>query len=266
MSVPARAPRTQAQRRDEMRKALLDAAVASLVELGFARTTTLEVQRRAGVSRGALLHHFPSKAQLLVATIAHLAEMRGRDLKQRAAELPAGPARIDAVLELLWESFAGPMFQVAIELRAAARTDPELRSALTPAERLVRDGIIHQTTALFGGDVASRPGYAVAVDLTLHLMIGAATTACLHGEEARVAMLIHHWKSLFPTLVAREPATTTRPASIPTEVDGGTWGYGGRDRPPSEDAEGVRNSADAARVGPTQGSSIAARPRRDDVR
>jgi AcrR family transcriptional regulator len=120
---PARAPRTQAQRRDEMRHALLEAAVDSLVELGFARTTTLEVQRRAGVSRGALLHHFPSKAELLVATIAHLAERRGRDLKQRSLSLPTGPARVDAVLDLLWESFAGPMFQVAISM-ARSRSSP----------------------------------------------------------------------------------------------------------------------------------------------
>ncbi len=208
VTLPARAPRTQAQRRDEMRKALLDAAVASLIELGFARTTTLEVQRKAGVSRGALLHHFPSKAQLLVATIAHLAEMRGRDLKQRSADLPTGAARTGAVLDLLWECFAGPMFQVAIELRAAARTDTELRAALTPVERVVRERIIHQATAMFGKEVAARPGYAVAVDLTLHLMIGAATTACLHGEEVRVETLIGHWKSLFPLLLNHDETET----------------------------------------------------------
>src|SRR5688572_25187232 len=103
----ARAPRTQQQRRDETRRALLDAAVESLIEVGFARTTTLEVQRRADVSRGALLHHFPSKAELLVAAIAHLAEMRAIELKRLSSELPAdrgaaggktGDARTDAVL------------------------------------------------------------------------------------------------------------------------------------------------------------------------
>jgi len=73
-----RLPRTQQQRREETRRALLDAAVESLIEVGFARTTTLEVQRRADVSRGALLHHFPSKAELLVAAVDHLAEMRAK--------------------------------------------------------------------------------------------------------------------------------------------------------------------------------------------
>src|SRR3954470_14576480 len=88
MPEPARAPRTQQQRRDETRRALLDAAVQSLIEVGFARTTTLEVQRRAQVSRGALLHHFPSKAELLVAAIDHLAEIRARELKAFASQLP----------------------------------------------------------------------------------------------------------------------------------------------------------------------------------
>src|SRR6476661_5018637 len=88
MPEPARAPRTQQQRRDETRRALLDAAVESLIEVGFARTTTLEVQRRADVSRGALLHHFPSKAELLVAAVDHLAEMRAREMKAFASQLP----------------------------------------------------------------------------------------------------------------------------------------------------------------------------------
>src|ERR1043165_9988837 len=86
--MPVRAPRTQQQRRDETRRALLDAAVESLIEVGFARTTTLEVQRRADVSRGALLHHFPSKAELLVAAVDHLAEMRARELKALSSQLP----------------------------------------------------------------------------------------------------------------------------------------------------------------------------------
>src|SRR5258705_13539848 len=100
---PVRAPRTQQQRREETRRALLDAAVESLIEVGFARTTTLEVQRRAEVSRGALLHHFPSKAELLVAAVAHLAEMRAKELKQLSVGLPEGRARTDAVLGLLWQ-------------------------------------------------------------------------------------------------------------------------------------------------------------------
>lgn len=207
--MPVRAaPRTQQQRRDETRRALLDAAVESLIEVGFARTTTLEVQRRADVSRGALLHHFPSKAELLVAAVAHLAEMRARELKVLASGLPEGHARTDAVLGLLWQCFSGTFFQVAMELRTAARTDPELRPVLAAAELQLRDGIVAQARTLFGKDVAEHPGLSRALDLTLQLMIGAAMTAVLHDDK-RLDALIDDWKALFPTVLAQGAAVTT---------------------------------------------------------
>jgi AcrR family transcriptional regulator len=215
MPEAARAPRTQQQRRDETRRALLDAAVESLIEVGFARTTTLEVQRRADVSRGALLHHFPSKAELLVAAVDHLAEMRARELKQLASVLPeerAGRARTDAVIGLLWQCFSGTFFQVTMELRTAARTDPELRPVLVVAERQLRDRIFAQSRTLFGKDVAEHPGLERALDLTLQLMIGAAMSSVLHKEDAHMDALIDDWKALFPTVLATAgTAATKRP-------------------------------------------------------
>lgn len=202
MSTSAKVGRQQ-QRSDETRRVVLDAAVHSLTELGFAKTTTLEVQRRAGVSRGALLHHFPSKADLIAAAIAHLATMRGLELKDKEARLPtsSGAERIGAAIDLLWESFSGPLFYVAMDLRAASRTDEECRSVLTEVERDIRDRILYQSRRLFGAEVASHPGFGRALDMTLQFMIGAAMTAILHREEVRVAALIEDWKRLFPTLL-----------------------------------------------------------------
>jgi len=239
MPEAARAPRTQQQRRDETRRALLDAAVESLIEVGFARTTTLEVQRRANVSRGALLHHFPSKAELLVAAIAHLAEMRAVELKRLSAELPAdgkasaaaaaaaaaagapgASARTDAVLGLLWQCFSGTFFQVAMELRTAARTDPELRPVLASAERVLRDGILAQARTLFGKEVAEHPGLPRALDLTLQLMIGAAMSAVLHGGDKRLDELIDDWKAMFPTVLAHcaAPMRSTQTRTDPQKT------------------------------------------------
>jgi AcrR family transcriptional regulator len=219
---PVRVPRTQQQRREETRRALLDAAVESLIEVGFARTTTLEVQRRADVSRGALLHHFPSKAELLVAAVDHLAEMRARELKSLSSQLPpentdpgdgavrrghgehgpGGDARTGAVLDLLWQCFSGTFFKVSMELRTAARTDPELRRVLTVAERSLRDRIVAQSRTLFGRAVAEHTGLERALHLTLQLMIGAAMSAVLHGETSHLDDLIEDWKMLFPLVLA----------------------------------------------------------------
>ena len=212
-----RLPRTQQQRREETRRALLDAAVESLIEVGFARTTTLEVQRRAEVSRGALLHHFPSKAELLVAAVDHLAEMRAKEMKAFASQLPpertpdhaaeadttpGADARTDAVLTLLWQCFSGTFFQVSMELRTAARTDPELRGVLIIAERSLRDRIVAQSRSLFGKAVAEHPGLERTLDLTLQLMIGAAMSSVLHGDTSGLDALIDDWKALFPVVLA----------------------------------------------------------------
>lgn len=192
-----KARRTQAERRDETRRQILDATVACLIELGYARTSTLEVQKRAAVSRGALLHHFPSKAVLLVAAVRHLAELRGTELSARAAALPHGGDRVDAVMDLLWESSTGPLFYVSMELRTAARTDPELREVLADEDRRLRRDILHVSRALFGEAIASKPGFDEALELSVNLMMGAGMNAVLHERHARIDALLSKWKRCF---------------------------------------------------------------------
>src|ERR1700752_4004364 len=114
-----RPPRTQQQRREETRRALLDAAVESLIQVGFARTTTLEVQRRAEVSRGALLHHFPSRAELLVAAVVELFNAQ-RDVVTPAVRRAQQIGSIDAGIDVLWQSFNSPLAVAIDELWSAA--------------------------------------------------------------------------------------------------------------------------------------------------
>jgi len=205
MPVVAKPSRTQKERRDETRRCLLNATIESLVEVGFRKTTTTEVQRRAGVSRGALLHHFPSKTGLIAAAVRYLAELRGRQIKELSAQLPEGSARIGAVIDLLWESFSGQLFCVAMELRSAARTDDELRAVLLEVERDVRDRIVHQTRQLLGPEIADRPGFELAIDMSLQFMIGAAMTTMLHGESVQTRELLEQWKLQFSLLLDVSP-------------------------------------------------------------
>jgi hypothetical protein len=103
------------------------------------------------------------------------------------------------VIGLLWQCFSGTFFQVAMELRTAARTDPELRPVLASAERVLRDGIVAQARTLFGKEVAEHPGLERALDLTLQLMIGAPCPQSPHGGS-RPRRSIDDWKALFPAV------------------------------------------------------------------
>ena len=113
-----------------MREALLDAAVDSLVERGFARTTTTEVARRAGFSLGALLHHFPTKTELLVGAVEHVVTRRQDEFRKSMANLRDDVDRLDAAIDLLWAAFDGPTFRAWVELWVGSRTDAQLSDAV----------------------------------------------------------------------------------------------------------------------------------------
>ena len=141
------APRTRREERTATSRArILDAAVTCLVESGYAGATTLRIQARAGVSRGRLLHHFPSRDALLVAASRHLAVERLNSSGQRAEGLAGlAPAeRLDRGIELMWATFSEPHFWAAVELWTAARThdDPETlgRAERALAELSVQEG------------------------------------------------------------------------------------------------------------------------------
>src|SRR5205823_12845827 len=88
LSATAAPRRAQAERRAETRGRLLDATLECLAELGYAGTTATEVVRRAGLSRGAQVHHFPTKAELVVAAVEHLFQRRHEEFRQAFADLP----------------------------------------------------------------------------------------------------------------------------------------------------------------------------------
>src|ERR1700761_590752 len=115
-TAPPRARRSQAERSATTRQALLDATVACLVEDGYANTTTSRVSERAGLSRGAHLHHFQTRQALLAAAMEYLAARRGEHLLEAAERLPPGPERLAERLDLLWEGYASPLYQAALDL------------------------------------------------------------------------------------------------------------------------------------------------------
>src|SRR3954454_4839854 len=95
----------QEERTRAMRQRLLDATVECLVEFGWSGTSTTLVSQRAGVSRGAQLHHFPTKADLVLAAVEHLSDARREELRAAATDLPTGRRRTRAVLEMLATHF-----------------------------------------------------------------------------------------------------------------------------------------------------------------
>jgi AcrR family transcriptional regulator len=133
--------RTQAERSAAMRTRLLDATVECLVSFGYAGTTTHKVAEIAGVTRGAQVHHFRSKQDLVVAAIEHLAEQRTQAAVRDIGRVETIADPVSTVLDYLWHSHQGPVFVATLELWVAARTDEVLAAQIERVEPIVNGAL-----------------------------------------------------------------------------------------------------------------------------
>jgi AcrR family transcriptional regulator len=211
VSTTVRVP--QEERTRAMRQRLLDATVECLVERGWSGTSTTLVSRRAGVSRGAQLHHFRTKKDLVLAAVEHLSEARGEELLNAAANLPRGRRRTRAVLEMLADHFTGPVFSAALELWVAARTDESLRAAVGPLEQRIGRETHRHTVELLGFD-ESAPGVRELVQATLDLVRGLGLANTITDDTARRRRILDEWAKVLDATVpaARRTPRTGRGA------------------------------------------------------
>jgi AcrR family transcriptional regulator len=173
-----RTRRTQAERRAHTHAALLDATIDCLVERGYSRTSTNDIIRIAGVSRGALLHHFASKAELLGAAAERVFEGCELEFREAFAALPVEQRTLERAVEQLWTIFRSPRYDAALELMVASRTDAELRAVLVAVmERFERSvaadfGMLFPATAASAGLAIVRFAFAVLDGAALSADLG----------------------------------------------------------------------------------------------
>jgi AcrR family transcriptional regulator len=192
----------QEERTRAMRARLMEATVELLVERGFAGTSTTLVSERAGVSRGAQLHHFPTKNDLVVAAVEHVTDVRGAELAAAAERgLPRGARRTRAVLELLADHFTSPVFTAALELWVAARTDESLRAAVVPLEQRVGRQTHRMTVELLGAD-ESRTGVRELVQATLDLVRGLGLADTITDDTDRRRRILDRWAAALDQALA----------------------------------------------------------------
>ncbi len=196
--------RWQKRKAAATRNLILDAAADCLVEGGYARLTTVEVLKRANVSRGAMHHHFASRAELVSALIDHVLRKRlDRFLSDYLAALrDSDPENaIEIATGVHWDSMKTPEFTAYLELVIAARTDPELSALLVPAtQAFEREWIGEVERAIPHWDGASQAmllANDIAAAMHLGLVINRPFIADPARRKAVRAALVDMVKTIF---------------------------------------------------------------------
>jgi len=204
-AVATRRRRTQAERSAATQAQLLDATIECLAEVGYARTTTAVVAERAGVSRGAQLHHFPTKADLVTHAMERVFDRRREEFVGAIVMLPEGLDRAAAAVDLLWAMVSGPTFYAWLELTVAARTDPELRPRVAQLGERFIEMVRRTFLELFPAPPNPSPLYEAVPTFVFALIDGLALQQLHATDQEQVRNVLDALKTLAPLAFAPAP-------------------------------------------------------------
>lgn len=188
--APVQGP--QQDRSRATRARLLEAAIACLAEVGYPASTVAVVAERAGVSRGAAQHHFPTRDDLFTAAVEHVTRERADELRRKFAAVPGGRPSVAQVVDVTFALFSGAMFRAALALWVAAAAEPHLHEQVVPLEaRLGRQ--LHRTVVELLGADEDRPGVREIIQATLDLARGLGLANLLTDDSQRRRRIAAVW-------------------------------------------------------------------------
>jgi AcrR family transcriptional regulator len=186
--------RTQQQRREETVARLLDASIATISEVGYARASAAVICKRAEVSDGALFRHFDTMGDFMAATAYEVMRRQLDEFTKRVAEIPSDAPALEAALSILRDVTANPTNTVMYELLIAARTDDKLKATLQRVLEQYRAKIYDVAQALPGSDAFPEETFPVVVAMLTNVFDGAAIVRAVLPqpdiEAGRIPLLV----------------------------------------------------------------------------
>lgn len=185
--------RTQQQRREETVARLLDAAIDTIIEVGYAKASAAVIAKRAKVSDGALFRHFPTMSDFMAATAREVARRQLELGSKLGADIAAEQPPLPAQLRILRDIAGSDTNTVWHELLMAARTDEKLRAALQTVLAEYIASIYEIAKGAPGMEQLPEDVFAVMLTIAINTFDGAAMVRrvlpMLELEDARIEML-----------------------------------------------------------------------------
>lgn len=189
--------RTQDQRSAKTRQMLLAATVQSLMEVGYANTSTAGIAKRAGVSRGAQTHHYPGKMDLIIAATEEMFANFAGELEGLAGELRAGRLSYDVFFDSIFDGVLnGDWFYSSLEIIVAARGDEDLRRHLAPLILDLHERFEANWSRTFVAVAPDVVTSRVAMNLVMNVFRGMAVQAVLRRDDAYFQEMLSALKTI----------------------------------------------------------------------
>ncbi len=171
------------------RARILGEALRLFAEQGYVASTNPVIAAAAGLTRGAMLYHFPTRESLVAAAVAHIQERRRALFEEAAAGAPHGADRTDHAIDCYWRLLRDPAFIAFDELERAARTDAELAALIRPAQEAFDRAQVSETMfdLVQGG---ASPRLQASRDLARFMLEGLARARLAYDGEARTQRLL----------------------------------------------------------------------------
>ncbi|MDP1630780.1 MAG: helix-turn-helix domain-containing protein [Caulobacter sp.] len=168
---------------------ILEEAVRVIAEQGYAATTNAAVAEAAGITRGAMLYHFPTRESLLEGAIEYIQSRRAALFREAADSLPPGADVTEHAIETYWHLLHSTPFVAFAELEAASRTDPVVRALLAPSQAQFDRAQIgdHFLKMLHAG---AGPRFQASRDLARFMLEGMARAHISYDREERIDRLL----------------------------------------------------------------------------
>jgi len=184
----------QAEKSAMTRLSILEATIQCLLELGYANTTTALIANYAGVSRGAMMHHFPSRMSVIKAAVDYLHVLRLREYHEMMSDIddPRVSLTYEVTLksvEAAWNYVNLPSFIAYQELMAASRTDAELEKVIGPVEKDFEKQFLRAAKSLFP-HVKNLENFTGAHDMVNFVMQGMALSHMSMKRNSRAKVVI----------------------------------------------------------------------------
>ena len=208
---PKYAPRrTQAERSEATRKLLLEAAAKLIRKNGFGGLRTMEVAKAAGVSRGALLHHFPSKHALVVEVLTYVNEMTFAQSMRRARLARSSGDPIGDIIEDAKDYFLGDHFFIGLAIAMSDESTRRLRRETSELTRQTRFSIEAAWLDTLISAGIPRQLASDVLALTLSVVRGFSVRTLLESDPEQFSRLMGVWRTIVGQHIAASMSKRSR--------------------------------------------------------